>query len=381
MAMEDNKYVEVDLGGMFRKLIREKRTILKWCVVALLVGLVIAISVPKSFKAVAKMAPESSENTSSGALSSLAGLAGINLGSMMNSSDAVPTDMYPDVISSSPFVVELFSIPVTFKHRGETLTVDYYTYLDKYFKRAWWEKAMGLPGAVIGWVRGLFGPREEKVENSGPGPVDPANLTMEQMAVADKIRESLSLSTDKKSSMIILSVKAQNPEVSQLLCDKVIQCLQTYIADYRTKKARQDLEYFEQLYEEARTDYYAAQQRYASHMDRNQGVISQRAKTEQDRLQNEMSLKYQLYNSCAQQVQAAKAKVQQDTPAFTVIEPPQKPFIGKPSRPLVLFVVVFLGFLLSVLWILWLRDAFASLRRDDKEKPATEPAPEEESQA
>lgn len=381
MAMEDNKYVEVDLGGMFRKLIREKRTIRKWCVIAFLVGLVIAVSVPKSFKAVAKMAPESSDNSSSSALSSLAGLAGINLGSMMSSTDAVPTDMYPDVIASSPFVVELFSIPVTFKHRGEPLTVDYYTYLKDYYKSAWWEKAIGLPGAFIGWVRGLFGPREEKKEISGPGPVDPANLTMEQMAIAGKIRENLSLSTDKKSSMILLSVKAQDPDVSQLLCDKVIQCLQTYIADYRTKKARQDLEYFEQLYAEARTDYYAAQQRYANHMDRNQGIISQRAKTEQDRLQNEMSLTYSLYNSCAQQVQAAKAKVQQDTPAFTVIEPPQKPFIGKPSRPLVLFVVLFLGFLLSILWVLWGKDAFASLRRDEKEKPAAEPAPEEDSQA
>lgn len=380
--MEDKKYVEVDLGGMFRKLIREKRTLLRWCIVAFVIGLVIALSVPKTFKSTAKMAPETAGSSSGGALSSLAGIAGINLGSMMSSSDSVPTDLYPDIVSSSPFIVELFSIPVNFKRGNEAVSVDYYTYLKKYFKRAWWEKLMGLPGSLIGWARNLFSSNKDrgtKEAVSDLGPVDPANLTIEQMAIADMVRMNMELGIDKKSSMIFLTVKAQDPEVAQLLCEKVITCLQTYVANYRTKKARQDLEYYEQLYEEARTNYYAAQQRYADHVDRHQGIISQRAKTDQDRLQNEMSLKYQLYNACAQQVQAAKAKVQQDTPAFTVIEPPQKPFIGKPSRPLVLFVVVFLGFLLSILWILWLRDAIASLRKEDEEKEsAADAAPKEE---
>lgn len=377
--MEDKKYVEIDLSGMIRKLVREKKTILKWCIVAFAVGLVIAFSVPKTFKATAKMAPESSDKSVGGSLSSLAGLAGISLGSMSSSSDAVPTDLYPDIISSAPFVAELFSVPVTFERHGKKTTVDYFTYLNKYFKRPWWSSVLSFPGAAIGWMRGLFGPKEEKkAEIEGPGPVDPSNLTMLQSGIADMIRSMMELNIDKKSSMIILTVKAQDPEVAQFLCDKVIDCLKTYVADYRTKKARQDLEYFEQLYEEARTNYYAAQQRYANHMDRNQGIIMQRAKTEQDRLQNEMSLTYQLYNSCAQQVQAAKAKVQQDTPAFTIIDPPQKPFIGKPSRPVILVIVVFLGVLLSCLWILWGKDAVDSVS-DVKKAPAVEQ--KEDSQA
>lgn len=375
--MEDKKYVEVDLGGMFRKLIEERSTILKWCGVAFVVGLIIAFSTPKVFRATAKMAPESSEEAPGGALSSLAGMAGINLGSMMGSGDTFSPDFYPDIISSSPFVVELFSIPVTFQRGKETKTLDYYTYQKDYFKRSWWEKLLTLPAVAINGIRGHSGSGQDNV--SGPDLADPGHLTMEQVGIADLIRGSLSLVIDKKSSMIKLTVKAHDPDVAQQICEKVITCLQSYIADYRTKKARLDLEYYEQLYEEARTNYFAAQQRYADHVDRHQGIISQRAKTDQDRLQNEMSLKYQLYNTCAQQVQAAKAKVQQDTPAFTVIEPPQKPFIGKPSRPVILFVVVFLGFLLSILWILWLRDAIASLRKEDEEKePAADAAPKEE---
>ena len=386
--MEEKKYVEVDLGGMFRKLIKEKRTILKWCGVAFLVGVVIAISVPKSYKAIAKMAPESGDKTGSSALSSLASRAGINLGTT-GTTDSVSPELYPDVVTSSPFVAELFSVPVTFERHREKITVDYYTYLDKYYKRAWWEKLLGLPGTVMGWVMDLLTPRKDKTgeaEVSGPGPIDPNNLTMPQIAIAEMVRKDVSLGVDKKTSVIYLTVKAQQPEVAQMLCERVIQQLQIYVADYRTKKARQDLEYFEQLYEEARSDYYAAQQRLAAHMDRNQSIIMQRGKTEQERLQNEMTLKYQLYNSCAQQVQTAKAKILLDTPAFSIIEPPQTPIIGKPSRPIVLFIVVFLGFLLSILWILWGRDAIASLRRDDKEEPAadTDPAPapeKEDSQA
>ena len=103
-------------------------------------------------------------------------------------------------------------------------------------------------------------------------------------------------------------------------------------------------------------------------MDRNQDVVLQRVKTEQERLQNEMNLNYQLYNTCAQQLQAAKAKVQQETPVFTIINPPQVPLRrSKPSKGTILIACVFFGAVLSAIWVLWVRDGIASLKKKEDE--------------
>ena len=178
----------------------------------------------------------------------------------------------------------------------------------------------------------------------------------------------MSLSVDKKTSVISLSVTAQDPKVAARISEEVIDRLQTYVTNYRTEKSRRDLDYYESLYQEAQDAYFAAQQRYASYVDRNQGVVLQRVKTEQERLQNEMNLNYQLYNACAQQLQTAKAKVQQETPVFTIINPPQVPLKRSNTSKLTILVAsVFLGAVIAAVWILWGRDMIAKLRKPEDE--------------
>ena len=220
-------------------------------------------------------------------------------------------------------MVELFPVQVDFTAKKQEMKADYYTYLKEYTHGPWWGKVIGFPMKALGWFMGLFREKEESVE--GYAELDPRSLTKEQADIAKAIRESVSLTVDKKTSVISLAVTAQDPDVATRISEEVIRRLQTYVTNYRTEKSRQDLEYFEKLYDEAKEAYFTAQQRYAGYMDRNQGVVLQRVRTEQERLQNEMNLNYQLYNACAQQLQTAKAKVQQETPVFTIINPPQVP--------------------------------------------------------
>ena len=74
-----------------------------------------------------------------------------------------------------------------------------------------------------------------------------------------------------------------------------MHCLQNYITDYRTNKARHDLAFTEKLFNEAQENYYEAQQKYARFMDGNQNIIMQSFRTEQERLQNEMNLAYGVF--------------------------------------------------------------------------------------
>lgn len=382
-AMEENNYTapaaqqedydEIDIMELLRKLLKEWKLILKWCGIAAVVGLVAGFSIPKEYSVNSELAPEIVSRSASSSLSSLASMAGINLSSV-STADAVYPDLYPDIVSSTPFVVELFPVQVDFKNRKEELRTDYYTYLKDYTRNPWWNKVIKAPMKALGWFMGLFREKEEPVE--GFAELNPSALTKEQEGIAKAIRQSVTLTVDKKTSVISLAVSAQDPRVAARISEEIITRLQTYVVNYRTEKSRKDLSCYEDLYEEARADYYEAQQRYASYVDRNQGVVLQRVRTEQERLQNEMNLKYNLYNSCAQQLQAAKAKVQLETPVFAVIKPPQVPLQrSKPSKAKILVIFVFLGGVVAAVWILWGRDFIAGLKKieetvEDKDKKA-----------
>ena len=376
--MEENKYTqpqyveeeydEIDIMELLRKLFKEWRLIVKWCGVAAVVGLVVGFSLPKQYTVDSKLAPESVAKGAGGSLGSLASLAGISLGSM-SSDDAVYPDLYPDIMKSTPFIVELFPVQVEFKHKKELMTTDYYTYLKEYNKSPWWGAVVSAPMQALGWFMGLFREKPEKVE--GYASLNPKELTYEQEKIAKAIRKSIVLSVDKKTSIISLTVTAQDPKVAARISEELISRLKTYVTNYRTEKSRQDLSYYETLYEESKAAYFESQQRYASYVDRNQGVILQRVKTEQERLQNEMNLNYQLYNACAQQLQSARAKVQQETPVFTIINPPQVPLQRtKPSKVKILFVCIFLGAMVAAVWILWGRDTIANFKKKDEEAAA-----------
>ena len=74
-----------------------------------------------------------------------------------------------------------------------------------------------------------------------------------------------------------------------------------------------------------------AQQKYARFMDGNQNIIMQSFRTEQERLQNEMNLAYGVFTQVSQQLQLAKAKVQEITPVYTVVQPATVPL--RPAKP------------------------------------------------
>lgn len=359
---EVEEYEEIDIMELVFKLLSKWKKILLWCGVSAVLGVVVAFSIPKEYTVVSKMAPEV-VSKSGGTMASVAGMLGVNIGSM-STNDAVYPDLYPEIVSSVPFVTDLFSLPVEFKDgRNGMVRTDYYTYLNEYCRTPWWSAVASAPFKALGWFMGLFREKEEKVE--GYADLDPAALTSEQDGIVKAIRESVSVVIDKKTSVITLSVNSQSPYVSKEVSEAVIKKLQEYVTAYRTEKARDDMDYYLQLFEEARDEYYAAQQKYAAYVDANNGIVLQSVRTEQERLQNEMQLAYTLYNSCAQQLQMARAKVQQETPVCVIVQPPVLPIkASKPSKMMTLVAFVFLGFCLCAVWILWGKDWIVKFRNE-----------------
>lgn len=351
---------EIDLIELAKKIWKERKLVLKSCGWAVLIGLVVGFSIPKEYTANVTLAPETTTGgkSMSGGLSALAGMAGINLGASQTA-DALSPELYPDVVKSIPFSIELFDIKVT-DEDGE-LNTTVYDYLKEHQKKPWWGYVISAPFKALGWVMKTIKGEEEEAETNT---VDPFKLTKDQNEIIKALGERISVQVDKKTSVINISVTMQDPLIAATLTNEVMEKLQDYITEYRTNKARKDLEYTQKLYEESMQSYHEAQQEYAAYMDRNQNVSLRSAQTQQERLRNEMELAFNVYNQTAQQLQVAKAKVQEDTPVYTVVEAASVPLRAtKPSKAMILIGFVFLAGVGACGWILFGKDLIDSFRK------------------
>ncbi len=127
------------------------------------------------------------------------------------------------------------------------------------------------------------------------------------------------------------------------MADSVMHRLQSFITDYRTSKSRIDLVYYKKLAANAKQDYEKARRLYGSYADANNDIVLESFRAKQTDLENDMQLKYNTYTVLMTQLQAATAKVQERTPAFTTIQGATVPV--KPTGPKrMLFVLAMLLF-------------------------------------
>ena len=343
----DNDEKEIDLLELATKLWAQKKKIVKWCVWGAVIGLVIAFSIPREYATSVKLAPEISDpKAAAGGLGALASIAGLSSGAA-SGADAVYPQLYPDVVSSVPFITSLFNVEVETKEDGEKFTVQ--QYMEDETSSPWWSVNLGVPGTIIGLLKA-----DEEVEEGHK--LNNFQLTKDEADLVEALSKRVTANVDQKTSVVTIDVKMQDPLVSAMLADTVVTRLQEYVTSYRTNKARQDLEYAEKLNKEAQQEYYRAQQRYADYLDRNQGLAFRSAQITRDRLENETTLAFNLYNQTAQQVQKAKAKVQETTPVYAVVTPATVPI--KPAAPrkvLILAGFIFLAFVACAAWILFIQ--------------------------
>lgn len=346
---------EIDLLELALKVWGERKFVLKACGYAVLIGLVIAFSIPREYTANAMIAPELSDNKTTGGLSPLAAMAGFNLNAT-STADAIYPDLYPDIVTSTPFITGLFNVQV--KDLDEEVDTTLYCYLNEHQRVPWWTLITSAPFKALGWVISLF--TEEEKEDAI---LDPFHLTKEEADIVKELSERINVSVDKKTGVTTLSVTMQDARISACLTDTVVRRLQDYITEYRTTKARQDFQFQEKLFERKKKEYEKAQENYAKFADANKNIILLSYRAEQERLENEMRLAYQVYTSVAQQLQMAEAKVQEITPVYTIIEPATIPIkASKPRKTLMLLGIVFLTGLCCVSWILFGRDFYINLK-------------------
>ena len=345
---QGDQEIEIDLMDILRKIIGIRKKIYKAAGIGLIIGIIIAISIPKQYTVEVTLSPEMGSTKGGG----LSGLAASFLGSgatMSDGTDALNASLSADIVSSTPFLLELsvMEIPAS-ENKKMTLK----TYLDEE-SSPWWSYIIGLPSMVIGGVKSLF-IKEDEETISDRGNQGTIELSKKESQKIETLKKMIIASVDKKTSMTTVAVTLQNPKVAAVVADSVVGKLQEYIINYRTSKAKEDCIYLERLFKERQQEYYVAQKRYADYMDSHDNIILQSVRAEQERLQNDMSLAYQVYSQVASQLQVARAKVQEEKPVFAVVEPAVVPLNPSgTSKKIYVLAFIFLSVCIVIFWKLF----------------------------
>lgn len=340
---------EIDLIELAKYIWDNRSTIYKFVAVGLVLGLAVALLSPKEYKSGATLMPEvqSTESGASRLLQQYGGLLGMGGSADLGGGGMIPPQLYPQMVQSLPFQLELLNTEVEFS-RFETTTSVYAFFDDIYTASVLTlaqEYTFGLPGKLIG----LF--KEE--EDSRPLPKgfetdSVISVTKDQMEIIDNMRERVSVSLNEETGVINLSVTMPDPEAAAQLAQKSIGLMREYVVSYRTRKAEEDLVYAREQLEGAKEEFETVQNTLAEFRDSNVNLSSARAQTQLQRLQSEYDLAFNVYNSLAQQVEQAKLKVQEQTPVVSVLQPVQVPVNDETSGMMILIICISLFVFVSL---------------------------------
>lgn len=340
--MEEQKSKQpqtIDLRAIVKKLWANKRVFYKTLPATFVIACIYIMGLPRYYKTEARLAPEVESSGAGGALSSIASSFGFDIGDMQTT-DAITPLLYPDLMDDNGFVASMFDFQVE-SLDGEIKT-SYHDYMQKYQKVSVWS----MP---INWIKEFLKPASK---GGDEGEFDPYRMSKNDHEVAEAIRGNIKLSVDKKNGVISISVEAQDPLICKTVADSLKNRLQLFITNYRTSKARNDYEYYKELTAKAKEEYEVARLLYSKSSDANMDAVMVSTRTKLEALENDAQIKLSTYTSMHTQMEAAKAKVQERTPAFTVIQGaavPVKP--AGPKRMIFVLAMTIVAFIATSIYL------------------------------
>ena len=345
----ENQEDSIDIIALLQSIWTGKKLILKTVLVFMILGLFIAVLSQNEYTASTTIVPQSSSEKAGGSLGGIAALAGINLGSVGQQSSISPT-LYPQILTNISFQKELLETLITIEGQDNKITYkEYYTNVYSPSVLSSIKKyTIGLPGVLIGLLKSDK-TSNEKSKNNDSLP----QITEDDKELIELLLEQLSMEVNDKYGYISLSTTMPEARAAAELTQKAQELLEQYVIDFKIEKSSSELDFIKNRYQEKEQEFQKIQQKLAVYTDRNQNVNSARAKMELMLLQSEYDLAYGVYSELAKQLETQELKVKEDTPIFTILQPVFVPLEKTaPKRSLILIIYTFLGFVLSIGYIL-----------------------------
>lgn len=338
MSMENK---EIDLVELAKTIWRRRGFVFRVAGVVLAIGLFVAIFSPVSYEAHTVFMPQTGSKKS-GNMQSLAAVAGINLNS--DNSDVISEDVYPTVIRSVPFSLDMMDTTITVDGVQVTL-FDYFTSgkygkfsLLSFVKRY----TIGLPGVILGALKGK--PVEVAGVSSGVDSLSSiVRMTRDQSDCQMAIRGVLELKTEVVTKSLKITATMPDPLMAAEVAESARRLLQSYVTRFKQERAAATLQFVEDRCEEARASFENSQRALASWRDSNRDLSSAVARTREERLISDNNLAYSIYSELARHREHSKIKVKEDTPVFTVLEPVTVPLDKSAPKRTKIVLISLLG--------------------------------------
>ncbi|WP_430934134.1 Wzz/FepE/Etk N-terminal domain-containing protein [Saccharicrinis sp. 156] len=331
---------EIDLIALIKTIWEGRKTIYYTVGVCVFIGLLIAFLSPAKYTASATLLPSSEKKASNlGGLSSLAGMAGINLSSMMGQSSGIPAEIYPQVVNSYPFLNEFIHEKFHFEDYAEPISIYDYVVADtipslgslivKYTVRLPWT----LKDAVFSTTK------EKRYVDYGV-----LNMSEEEQKAWEYGLSIFSISVDEETGLVRIKTKVNERVLAAQYVQTGVELLQKYIINYKTQQVRENVEFVTERYIEKKLEYEQTQLAFFDYKDAHRNVISERIDPEFQRLNDAYDIASTVYKNISQQLEQAKIAVKEETPVFTVLEPAIVPYEkSSPRRMMILVLSAFLG--------------------------------------
>lgn len=330
MQEQDDDIITINFKAFFQVLWKEKILIAFITVLFTAAGAYYAFTAQEEFVSEGKILPEISggAGASLGGIASLIGMGGFELG-LKNNTDAIRPDLYPDVIKSTQYFMNLMGQKVLTKTNEEqTFEQFYHTVFEKGEKPAA-KETQKFPVKENGFLV-LNHQNEKRIKD---------------------LKERIQATIDKKSGMITITVKMPDPVVAAQVARFSMNYLTDYVSNYRTEKIKREVDFLGQKVAAARGKYYTNQVQKAQYGDQFQiGTMRlQSADIQRERLESEYKMSSGVYNELLKKYEEAKIKLQQETPVFKVLEPPAAPTQkSEPKKSIILLGTCFIGIMLGI---------------------------------
>ena len=345
---------EIDLVDLLRKLWVQRKLILTVTAIFLLIGIFVAMVSPVSYTAGCTVVPQSGENKSGG-LGGVAAMMGVNLGTGGISGGTLSPGIYPEIVKSVPFTLEIMQTPiVTEKSDGKAITLyEYYTekqYQDRNLLGSIKKYTLGLPGVILGSFR-----KEEPVQETVAqgDTMTVYSLNAKEKRAYNAIQGALQVTTNSKDGSVSIGYSFPEARPAAEVSNRIYRTLEKYVASFKSEKLEDNLQFVEESYETARKDFLQAQSRLAAFQDANRGLVTATARSTETRLQSEFNIAFSVYSELAKQREQARIAVKENQTILTLVNPAVVPNEkSAPRRSIILVVFLFLGFVAACGWVL-----------------------------
>ncbi len=342
MSVEEQ---EIDLVELIQKMWINRWLIIKVTSVFVVLGVLVALFSAKVFTASCDIVPDTVKSGNS-KMSSLAALAGVNLGEDTDVTNLSPL-VYQNIMNGTSFRKELMQTKIDFEEVDKPVSFfEYYTseeynkpsvfgYIKKY--------TIGLPFVILNAIRGEQPEPDYSAIGNSNGPTL-ETLSKDEYDAMKILEKSISLTLQEKKGFVTITSNMPEAVASAQLAQAAVVLLQKYITEFKIAKVQSNLDFIQGRYDEAKKNFEDIQIRRAAFRDANTNTNKYSARVEAEKLDAEYTLAMNLYSELATQLEQAKIEVKKDTPILTVVRPVTIPYKkSKPARAKILLAFTFLG--------------------------------------